>query len=414
MIDLLVENIGVLATPLGVCAMRGNDQGAVEILEDAYVGVEDGIICCKGSRADGRPLPEAAQVVDARRALVTPGLVDSHTHAVFGGWRQHETELKLSGMGYMDILKAGGGILSTVRSTREASEDELYSKASEILETMLRHGTTACEIKSGYGLNMPDELKQLRVIECLSGSARQDIVATFMGAHAFPDEFKADHEGYIRLLIDGILPAAAKYAEFADVFCEANVFSPEASRRILLAAKGAGLALKLHADEIEPIGGAELSAELGAVSAEHLIQASDAGITAMAKEGVIAVLLPTTSLYLDKPFARARFMLDQGLAVAVATDFNPGSSPNLNLQLSMGLACFKYKMTPKEALTAVTLNAAAAIKRADLIGSIEEGKQADMVVWDCPDLNFLFYRFGNNQVRIVIKKGVPVYPENPV
>jgi len=340
--------------------------------------------------------------------LVTPGLIDAHTHAVFGGWRHHEAELKRSGMGYMDILKAGGGILSTVRSTRKATEDDLFAKASGFLDEMLRHGTTTCEIKSGYGLNVADELKQLKVICRLKDSARQDVVATFMGAHTYPEEYLDDHDGYIGLLINEIIPLAAEYAEFADVFCEEGVFSTEESRRILLASRGRGMGLKIHADELEPIGGAQLSAELGAVSAEHLIQTSDEGIAAMAGQNVIAVLLPATSLYLDKPFARARAMLDSGLAVAIASDFNPGSSPSYNLQLPMALACIKYKLTAKEVLTAVTLNAASAINRADLLGSIEEGKQADIVIWDCPDLEFLFYRHGNNQARTVIKKGEPV------
>ena len=314
-------------------------------------------------------------------------------------------ELKLSGMGYLDILAAGGGILSTVRSTRTATEDELFEKASGLLKQMLAHGTTTCEIKSGYGLNLDDEIKQLRVINRLNKSSKQDVAATFMGAHAIPGEFKNNREGYIQLLINEVMPQAAKLAEFADVFCETGAFSPDETKRILNSAREYGLKLKLHADEIDPIGGAELSAELGAISAEHLIQASDDGIMAMAQQQVIAVLLPATSLYLDKPFARARYMIEQGVAVAISTDFNPGSSPNFNLQLPMSLACIKYKLTPAEALTAVTLNAAAAINRANLLGGAEVGKQADIVIWNCPDLNFLFYRYGNNQVHTVIKKG---------
>jgi len=292
-----------------------------------------------------------------------------------------------------------------VRSTRAASEDELFEKTLGLLEQMLRHGTTTCEIKSGYGLNLEDEIKQLRVINRLNENAKQDVVSTFMGAHAIPDEFKSNRKVYLEFLINEVLPKAAKYAEFADVFCETGVFSSDETRRVLIAAREYGLKLKLHADEIDPIGGAQLSAELGAISAEHLIQTSDYGIMAMALRRVIAVLLPATSLYLDKPFARARHMIKEGVAVAIATDFNPGSSPNLNLQLPMSLACMKYKLTPKEALTAVTLNAAAAIDREKLLGTVEEGKQADIVIWNSPDLNFLFYRYGNNQVKTVIKKG---------
>jgi len=401
-LDLLIKNIGVLATPKGSSAKCGAEQNAVDILQNSYIGVEEGLISCVGA---GSVVPDARKVIDAQGLLVTPGLVDAHTHAVFGGWRQHEMELKLSGMGYLDILAAGGGILSTVRSTREASEDELFEKTSSLLKQMLAHGTTACEIKSGYGLSLDDEIKQLKVINRLKKNSKQDIAATFMGAHAIPGEFKNNREGYIRLLTNEVMPKAAKLAEFADVFCETGVFSPEETKRILNSAREYGLKLKLHADEIDPIGGAGLAAELGAISAEHLIQASDDGIMAMAQQQVIAVLLPATSLYLDKPFARARYMIEQGVAVAISTDFNPGSSPNFNLQLPMSLACIKYKLTPAEALTAVTLNAAAAINRANLLGGAEVGKQADIVIWNCPDLNFLFYRYGNNQVHTVIKKG---------
>jgi len=333
--------------------------------------------------------------------------VDSHTHLVFGGWRQKELALKLGGASYLDILKAGGGILSTVEHTRAASEDELVEKGRALLAEMLSLGVTTCEIKSGYGLNTDCELKQLRVARELDKAQPVDIVPTFMGAHAVPKEFAGNRDGYIEYLINEMIPAVSreKLAEFCDIFCETAVFTPEESRRILLEAAKHGMAIKAHADEIDPIGGAEMAAGVDAVSAEHLIQASDEGIGAMAEKNVIAVLLPATSFYLDKPYARARRMVEAGVAVAVATDFNPGSSPSLNIQLAMNIACLKYKLTPAEVLTAVTLNGAAAINRADKIGSVEPGKQADLVIWDAKDLEYIFYRYGSNLAHTVIKSG---------
>ena len=272
---------------------------------------------------------------------------------------------------------------------------------------MIAHGTTTVEAKSGYGLSTVEELKQLRVVRALQETHPVDLVSTFMGAHAIPEEYKNDRASYVKLVCEEMIPTVAKekLAEFCDIFCETAVFDIEETRKILNCAKEYGFGVKLHGDEIDPIGGGELAGELEALSAEHLIEASDAGIEAMAKSGTIGVLLPATSMYLDKSFARARKMLDTNMAVAIATDFNPGSSPNFNMQIPMTLACLKYRLSPKEALTAVTLNGACAIRRGDLVGTIEVGKQADIVVWDAPDLNFLFYRYGNNQVKKVIKKG---------
>ena len=407
MADLLITNIGELATPTGSAAQHGKEQGNIEVISDAAVAVSGGKIVFAGKVKDA---PQAAETLDAGGRLVTPGLVDAHTHLVFGGWRQHEMAQKLAGASYLDILMQGGGILSTVRSTREASEEDLYQKAANCLTQMMAHGTTTCEAKSGYGLSAADELKQLRVVQRLQENGPADLRSTFMGAHAVPNEYKSDRTGYIRLLTEEMLPTVADsgLAEFCDIFCETAVFTPEESRTILLRAKELGYRLKIHADEIDCIGGSELAAEVGAISAEHLIQTSDKGIMDMAKAGVIAVLLPATSFYLDKPFARARTMIDEGVAVAIATDFNPGSSPNLNLQFAMNLACLKYKLTPLEALTAVSLNAAAAIGMAETVGSIEAGKQADLVLWEAPDLNYIFYRYGSNLVHTVIKRGVPV------
>ena len=404
MLDLLIKNIGELATAQGNTPKKGTAQGEVQISHQVSIGITDGKISYVGPEEEA---PTAKQTYDAEGCLVTPGLVDAHTHLVFGGWRQHELPQKLAGATYLEILKGGGGILSTVRNTRAATEEELVEKTKNLLDQMIAHGTTTVEAKSGYGLSTVEELKQLRVVRALQETHPVDLVSTFMGAHAIPEEYKNDRASYVKLVCEEMIPTVAKekLAEFCDIFCEAAVFDIEETRKILNCAKEYGFGVKLHGDEIDPIGGGELAGELEALSAEHLIEASDAGIEAMAKSGTIGVLLPATSMYLDKSFARARKMLDTNMAVAIATDFNPGSSPNFNMQIPMTLACLKYRLSPKEALTAVTLNGACAIRRGDLVGTIEVGKQADIVVWDAPDLNFLFYRYGNNQVKKVIKKG---------
>lgn len=402
--DMLLTNIGLLATPIGDTAQKGSVQGEILLIPNAEIGITDGKIAYVGR---GGEAGEHCQTIDCNGKLVTPGLVDSHTHLVFGGWRQNELTLKLEGKSYLDILKSGGGILSTVEKTRKASEIQLIEKGKAHLKEMLKLGVTTCEAKSGYGLDTENELKQLRVIKALDKAQPIDIIPTFMGAHAIPDEYKENRTAYIEKIINEMLPAISKekLAEFCDVFCETAVFTPEESRRILTEAKKHVMTPKIHADEIDPIGGAEIAAETNAISAEHLIQTTDKGIRAMAEQNVIAVLLPATSFYLDKPYARARDMINAGIPVAIATDFNPGSSPNLNIQLAMNLACLKYKMTPAEVLTAVTLNGAAAINRAKTCGSIETGKQADIVIWDAPDLDYIFYRFGSNLANTVIKNG---------
>lgn len=408
---LLIKNIGLLATPQGNTARCGAEQGKIKEYKNAAVLVDDDgnivSICENGELPNGA---ENAEVIDAQGALVTPGLVDAHTHLVFGGWRAHEVPLKIAGASYLDILNAGGGILNTLVNTRKASETELFERSLSFLKEELAFGVTTVEVKSGYGLDKETELKQLRVIRKLNDEAAQDVVSTFLGAHAIPDEFKGNADGYIDYLIDEVLPTVAeeKLADFCDVFTESSVFNVEQSKKILLAAQKLGLPSKIHADEIDPLGGSELAGEIGAVSAEHLIATRDSGIEAMAKSKTVACLLPQTSLYLGKPFARARDMISAGVPVAIATDFNPGSCPSLNLQLSMNLGYLKYRLYPEEILTAVTLNAACAIGMGERVGSVEVGKQGDMVIWNTTELPMLFYRMGSNQVKTVIKKGKTV------
>ena len=408
MSKLLLTNIGMLATPLGKGPKSGSEQGEIQILKDAWVLCEDGVIAQVGTG----PAPAAAdaQAVDAQGSLVTPGLVDAHTHLIFGGWRQNELGLKLHGKTYLEIQNAGGGIQSTTNATRKATEEELTAKAAKALDEMMSFGVTTCEAKSGYGLALEHELKQLRAIRRLQEEHPMDVVATFMGAHLVPAEYKNDREAYVRLVCEEMMPAVKEQgiAKFCDVFCEADTFTVEEARRVLEAGLKNGLRPKIHADEIEAIGGSQLAGEIGAISAEHLIVCPPEGIDSMARGGVIACLLPATSFNLGSTFAPARDMVNAGVPVAMATDFNPGSCPCLNLQFVINLGCLKYKLTPEEVLTAVTLNGAAAIDMADKVGSVEPGKQADLVIWDAPDLDYICYRVGSNLTRHVIKKGAVV------
>lgn len=406
----LIHNIGTLQTPLGSFPHAGAAQGENRKYHNAAVLCEGGVI--KAVYENGA-LPEVGadiQTIDAQGRLVTPGLIDAHTHLVFGGWRQNEIPLKLKGAGYLDILRAGGGILSTVRATRKASEEELFEKSRAFLDELMAQGVTTAELKSGYGLDKETELKQLRVIKRLNEAHPMDAVATYLGAHAIPEEYALRSGEYIDFIISDMLPEIKRQglAEFCDVFLETGVFGVEESRRLLTAAREMGFGLKIHADEIDELGGSLLAGELGAVSAEHLIATGERGMEALARGGVIAALLPCTSLYLNKSFARARDMIAHGIPVAVATDFNPGSCPSLNIGLCMTMAYLKYRMTPEEILSSVTVNAACAVNRGGSTGTIEPGKKADMVIWNAEDMEMLCYRMGSNLAGTVIKNGAIV------
>ncbi len=408
---LLIKNIGTLQTPVGGFSHTGQKQGENVKLKDAALLIEDGIIkeiCENGKLPEGAQ--EAETVIDAEGKLVTPGLVEGHTHLVFGGYRQNEIPMKLKGATYLDILNAGGGILDTVRHTRQAAFEELYDKAFDFLDEMMALGVTTCEAKSGYGLDMENEMKMLKVVKALDENHPMDMASTFMGAHAIPDEYKDKADEFIDFLCKELIPEVKKQnlAEFVDVFCEDSVFDVPQSRKYLECAKAHGFGLKIHADEIEEIGGSELAGEMGAISAEHLIAIGEKGMESMAKAGTTAMLLPATSFYLGKTFAPARRMIELGIPVAIASDFNPGSCPSLNLQFAINLGYLRYKMTPEEILTAVTINPACAIGRGDKVGTLEAGKQADLVIWDAPDMEMLCYRFGSNLAMQVIKKGILV------
>ncbi|UTI44203.1 imidazolonepropionase [Niallia sp. RD1] len=420
MTDLLfIKHAAQLITVEGHTEKPAKKQAMSEInvIENGAVLVQDGKVLDVGeTSAIEAKYPElivAANHIDATNKTVTPGLIDPHTHLVHAGTRENEYAMRLQGKTYMDIMNAGGGIHATTRATQEASFEQLFAESKARLDKFLLHGVTTVEAKSGYGLSLEHEIKQLEVAKKLQQNHHMDIVSTFMGAHAIPLADKDDPERFVDQVIDEMIPEVAcrGLATFNDVFCERGVFTPEQSRRILEAGKEHGLIPKIHADEIEPYGGAELAAEVGAISADHLLRASSQGIEQMAERDVIAVLLPGTAFFLMAEFAEARKMIDSGVAVALSTDANPGSSPTLSLPFIMNLGCLKMGMTPEEVLTATTINAAHAIGRADTIGSLEKGKQADITIFNVPNYLTLSYQYGMNHVDTVIKKGVPVVIE---
>ena len=407
--DLILKNIGKLVTMQGSSSFRVKEEmNKINIIENAYIAVKNGKILAIGVGDEfGNLCGEDTKIHDAEGLLVTPGLIDSHTHLIHGGSRENEFSMKLNGVPYIEILNNGGGILSTVKATKEASEEELYKKAKKSLDRMLEFGVTTVEEKSGYGLELNTEVKQLEVARVLDQNHPVDLVHTFLGAHAVPVEYKENHKAYIDILVDVMMPKIKDMglAEFCDVFCEEGVFTIEESEYILQKAKEMGYKLKILADEIESLGGAELAAKLGCVSADHLMAASDKGIKMMAENNVVANILPATSFNLNKDYADCRKMIDMGAIVSLSSDYNPGSCPSENLQLVMQLGCLHLKMTPNEVLTAVTINAAYAIDRADKIGSIEVGKNADFVVFDAPNVEYLMYHFGINHTKKVYKNG---------
>ena len=407
--DLILKNIGKLVTMQGSSSFRVKEEmNKINIIENAYIAVKNGKILAIGVGDEfGNLCGDDTKIHDAEGLLVTPGLIDSHTHLIHGGSRENEFSMKLNGVPYIEILNNGGGILSTVKATKEASEEELYKKAKKSLDRMLEFGVTTVEEKSGYGLELNTEIKQLEIAKLLDKTHPIDLVHTFLGAHAILQEYKENHKVYIDILVDEMLPKIKNMglAEFCDVFCEEGVFSIEESEYILSSAKKMGYKLKIHADEIESLGGVELAAKLGCISADHLMAASDKGIKMMIENKVVANILPATSFNLNKNYADCRKMIDMGAIVSLSSDYNPGSCPSENLQFVMQLGCLHLNMTPNEVLTSVTINAAYAIDRADKIGSLEVGKNADFVVFDAPNVEYLMYHFGINHTQRVYKNG---------
>lgn len=406
MADLIVYNTSTLITMSGG-PKRGKEMRNIGAIENGWFAVTDGKFSHVGSgEYDKSLVGEDTLVVNASNLLVTPGLVDAHTHLVHGGSREHELKMKLEGVPYLDILKAGGGILSSVRSTREETAEQLYKKAYRRLNTMLEYGVTTIEAKSGYGLNLETELKQLEVAKLLGEKHPMTIVSTFLGAHAIPEEYKENKQGYVDLVKEMIDHIDGKnLATFVDVFCEDAVFTNAQSREILEYAKSKGFKTKIHADEIVDLGGAKLACEVGCTSADHLMATGKEGIESLASSDIVANLLVGTSFNLNKDFAKGREMIDAGCYVAVSTDYNPGSCPSENLPFAMYLAASKVRLLPEEVLCATTINAAKAIGMEDKVGSIEVGKNADFVIYETNNLNYLFYNFGKSHVMHVFKDG---------
>jgi imidazolonepropionase len=390
---------------------RGPLMRDVAVIENGSVLVRDGRIAWIGPSSSLPDLPPDTQTLDAKGKVVLPGFVDSHTHLIFAGSRADEFEARLQGLSYQAIAAQGGGINATVRRVRESSREVLKELARPRLQRLLQLGVTTVEVKSGYGLRLADELKCLEAIAELNAEGPQELVPTFLGAHAVPPEYRDDRAGYVRILIEEMIPEVGRtrLAEFCDVFCETGVFDLAESEEILTRGRQLGLRPKVHADELTPLGGAQLAARLGAVSADHLLCITEAGIEALAAADTIATLLPGTAFFLGLPFAPARRLIDRGLAVALATDCNPGTCPSENLPLAGTMACTQMGLLPAEAVTALTLNAAAAVGRSDRLGSLEVGKQADLVLLDVSDYRHLFYHFGVSHVWRVLKRGRVVF-----
>ena len=410
--NLVILGASEVVTCSGFKGKAGAQMKDLNVLKNASIVVEEGVITkvTTETLVLDEYLEKDFLIIDAKDKCVLPGFIDSHTHFVFGGYREEEYNWRLQGMNYMDIMAGGGGIINSVQGTKEASAEQLVQTGIKRLNSMMSFGVTTVEGKSGYGLDLETEIKQLEVMKTLNKLHSMDIVTTFMGPHARPVAYKQTPDLFIDYIIDTVLPVVDErgLAEFADIFCEQNIFSIEQSRRYLSAAKKRGFKIKIHADEIVQLGGAELAAELGAVSADHLLQASDQGISAMKAAGVVATLLPCTAFSLKEHYARARYMIDNGLVVALSTDFNPGSCFTESIPLLIALATNQMKMSIEETITALTINGAAALDRADQIGSIDVGKKADLVLHEFPSYKFLPYHIGVSTVEKVFKNGVLV------
>ena len=416
--NMLIKNAAELVTCSGSSAKQGQEMADLHIIKDGAVIIKEGEIEAVGQTGDiEKQFKEIKaghsdfDIIDARGKAVLPGFVDSHTHLVFGGYRAEEFSWRLRGDSYMEIMQRGGGIVNSVNATRKASAEELLESGIRRLNSMLSFGVTTVEGKSGYGLDRETEIKQLEAISRLNQIHYLDVVPTFLGAHAVPQEYKDRQDAFIDFMATEVLPEVAdqNLAEFCDIFCEKGVFSVEQSRRLLTRAKELGLKLKLHADEIVQLGGAELAAELEAVSADHLLQASDQGIKDMAAAGVVATLLPATAFSLKEPYANGRKMIDSNCAVALATDFNPGSCFTESIPLVFALATLYMNISTEEAISALTINGAAALDRTDRIGSIDKGKKGDVIVLEFPSYTYIPYHLGVSTVEKVVKQGNLVF-----
>lgn len=408
----IIANASELVTCSGFKGKKGAEMSDLHCRYNQAIVVNDGIIEDIGNQEEIiRKYTEGYTILDVTGKCVMPGFIDSHTHLVFGGYRAEEFSWRLAGQSYMEIMEKGGGIINSVRDTKAASEEELFDSGMKRLDSMMGFGVTTVEGKSGYGLDYDTELKQLRVMKELNKCHPIDVVPTFLGAHAVPPEYKGREGEFVDWMLKDVIPEVVKenLAEFCDVFCEKNVFEIEDSRKLLEGAKAQGMKIKLHADEIVQLGGAELAAELGAISADHLLKASDAGIKAMAEAGVVTTLLPATAFSLKEPFASARKMIDSGCVLALASDLNPGSCYTESIPLIISLATLYMGMSIEETITALTINGAAALDRAHEIGSIDIGKKADIIILENESYKYLPYHIGVSIVEKVIKDGKLVY-----
>jgi len=412
-VDLLIHSAGQLLTIASEGPKVGPAMNDLGLIEDGALAIKDGHIALVGKSGEVRAQVEAKEELDASGKVVTPGFVDPHTHLVFAGSRVEEFEMRLKGAIYLEIMAGGGGIMSTVRATRSANLEELLAQSRQRLDRMLAHGTTTAEVKTGYGLNTAQELKMLQAIKSLDETHPVDLVATFLGAHALPQEYKGRSEEYTDMVVKEMLPQAAKEgACFCDVFCDEGAFTLAQSRRVLEAAKTWGMGLKIHADEFKTLGGAALAAELGATSADHLICTPQEELGLLAEAGTIAALLPGTPFGLgEERYAPARGMIELGLPVALGTDLNPGTCWCESMQFVIALAARKMGMTSAEAIVASTLNAAYALGEGAEVGSLEGGKKADILILETSDYRDLAYRFGGNLVARVFQGGQPVWPK---
>lgn len=411
MTSILIKNISQLVTlSKGAIPRKGSQMKEVGYIENACVLIEDGKIAYTGG---SKSCPRKADLtIDAGWCCVTPGLVDPHTHPVFAATREEEFVKRIMGKSYMEIASEGGGIMSSVRSLRGVDKDVLKIETKKRLNDFLKYGTTTIEAKSGYGLTLEDEIKSLEIISELNDEQPLEMIPTFLGAHSIPAEYKDNRQEFLRIVIEEMLPQVAdrKLAKYCDIFCEKGVFTVEESRSVLQKAKELGLKIRIHSDEFEPIGGTELAGELKASSADHLTAVTESGMKSMLKGGVVPIVLPATTFFLGhKEYSPSRKMIDMGLPLAMATDFNPGSSMTNSLPMAMTIACINMKLLPEEALTACTVNSAYSLDLSDRIGSLKEGMDADLVIWDTTNFRQVVYHFGVNHARVVLKKGGVVW-----
>ena len=402
----IIYNIKTIYTQNQRPPVKGKHMSMIQEINQAYLVIEDGKIVKIDTGDYHRDCEDSTILFDAKQTIMIPGLIDSHTHLVFGGSRESEFSQKIAGVPYLDILKAGGGILNTVQATRKASFDELYDQAKKSLDEMLLFGVTSLEVKSGYGLDLETEMKQLRVAKKLNENHPIDIYITYLGAHALPKEYKDRREDYIQQIIKDLeVIKKEDLADYVDVFCETGVFTAEETKLIFSNAKRLGFKLRLHSDEIDSIGGTKVGIDLEAKTVDHLMAITEKDMLLLAQSNTIANLLPSTSFFLNKEYAPARKMIDHGIAISVSSDYNPGSTPSENYQLTLQIAGNKLRMLPNEILTASTINPAFSLDIHEFVGSIEVGKQADLLLLDCPNIDYFIYHYGINHTHSLFKNG---------